>query len=177
MRPCIVRDSPDGVKEGMALNRALLVLMALGRTLAPAGQGITNFSGTWEIDRSRSKIVSSDRLIGGSLIQIIQHNEPQINVVRITRGPGGDTRLDLHLRTDGVPQVNTVDEQELSFQTRWKRDRLVSNIKPRESGDASWITETWSLSSDGNSLTVELNIRAEKGRIKERLVYRRTHYE
>ena len=159
----------------MAQTIRILVFIRLTSALSFAQARKPNFSGRWQVDRSRSEITSPDKLQGGSIIQLIEHKEPMVAITRITRGTSGEERLDIHLITDGAKRIKKVEDHELSFRTRWVGNRLVTSIRPIDSGSSGWIVEVWSLSKDGAALTVELHLRGDKNRIREKLVYGRMH--
>lgn len=158
----------------MARSTRILVFIVLISALSFAPRK-PNFSGRWHIDRTRSEITSSDKFRDGSIIQVIEHKEPMIAVTRITRGSSAEERLDIHLITDGREKINKVGDEELSFRTRWEARRLVTTIRPSNSGSSSLMVETWSLSKDGDTLSVELQILGEKNSTRQKLIYRRTH--
>lgn len=151
----------------------VLVLAVLTSTLSFAQTRRPNFSGRWQVDRSRSEVTYPDKLRGMSIIQLIEHKEPIVTITRITRGSSGEERLDIHLITDGSKRINKVEDHELSFRTRWEGSRLVITIRPITSGTPAVIMEVWSLSKDGDWLTVELHLQGEKDRGREKVVYRR----
>jgi hypothetical protein len=159
----------------MAALTRILVFIVLISALSFAPARKPNFSGRWQIDRTRSEMTSSDKLRGGSIIQVIEHKEPMLAVTRITRGSNTEDRLDIYLITDGTEKINKAGDQELSFRTRWEASRLVTTIRPLSSASSSFLMETWSLSKDGETLTVELQLLGEKNRNRQKLVYRRTH--
>lgn len=160
------------MKRLSALKALMIVALAPAILLGQAQK--PDFSGHWELDRSKSKIVSPDKLRAGSIQQVIEQRGAKIKVTRIIHSDDREQKLDLQLATDGSKQINKVEGRDLRFRTLWSGSRLVIVIETIEAEAALKIREVWSLSADGNTLTIELRLPGGKYGVREKLVYVRS---
>ncbi len=150
-----------------------MILIALTFASPMAQTRKPDFSGHWELEKAHSVVVSPDKLQAGRILQTVVHREPKLNVTRITIDDQGEKRLDFQLETNGAKKVNKVEDHDLSFISRWQGGRLITIIRQVGAEDFGEIREQWSLSRDGNTLTIELQAPNGKDVIREKLVYAR----
>jgi hypothetical protein len=181
------------MKRYFLLFSAVLVFSAVS-----FGQGTANYSGTWELDVSKSKLDQRMRVEGMTLT--VAHNEKDISVTTVTKrgempaggagrgGGGGMGRGGGGFGGDGT-MVYTLDGKgtkaqvgsgqfagEATLKGKTEKDgklRLsVERTVNTPMGSANVVTrETWSLSPDGNTLTVKRDIESPMGGISSTMVF------
>jgi hypothetical protein len=121
-----------------------LALLAVGLTAGGlvAQSKKPDFSGQWEIDKEKSTrpdVVS----------ETIDHKEPK---VVITSTPTNGDSFTIRLTTDGKEILNIVGGREMTAQTRWEGDKLVTLVRDPK---GMQFSEVRSLSEDGRVQTIE----------------------
>ncbi len=140
-----------------------------------------DFSGTWELDRSKSEFgLFSDRpLSKADSTLVVEHRDPELKIRRTLGLNGQEEVKDFAYYTDGRGETNqaTLGVGEVKSKTRWDGDEIVSEarIKRRGQGGAYElkVTQKWQVSSDGKTLTNTTDISNEAGAQQVKLVYRR----
>jgi hypothetical protein len=126
--------------------RRPLAFVLLGLTLAAgalfAQSKKPDFSGEWktEADKSTRADVTAET---------IDHSEPK---VVITTTPTNGSSFSVRLTTDGKDNLNIIGGREMTAQTKWEGEKLVTLI--RDPHGMQFI-EVRSLSQDGREQTVE----------------------
>lgn len=135
-------------------NTGLIAVVAL--TAALPLFALTNFSGTWELNVSKSKNIG---MMGQmKLVATIHQTTDEILITNASTFNGkegtGEIRLDLNGRS--VPNKNPM-EAEAQTLTKWDGPKLVTTWSSPGSiaGTTSVRIETRWLSVDGRTLTVE----------------------
>jgi hypothetical protein len=152
--------------------RLAAVLVAAQVTLI--GAQAADFSGTWKLDPSRSRLPSGPALAGltgagapavlhithpanGTLVVESQVNESHARVYV----PGGKTTTPVFVGQSGA----------VSMASRWERRALVAEGRLESAaGAATAVKEVFALSADGQTLTIEVAL----GQSSSTLVYART---
>jgi hypothetical protein len=132
---------------------ALLSLTCL-LSVAAAQQTKPNFSGSWKLDLSRSKV--SAQHPHASDEYRIDHKEPRLTIVHISLGHSDTYRY----VTDGNERVANSSEQDGVTQAKaqWDDNVLVIEKRQRFKGqDFSW-TMTYAFSPDGKSLVIHEHV-------------------
>ncbi len=134
-----------------------------------ASQSKPDLSGTWVLDKSKSK---PGKKTGGLTLIISQH-ESEIRITRKSTLDGNEKNHELLYYSDGRGEKNpTLVRDELTGSdfvgttTKWEKNRLVMKaMYQRKSPKGSFemeMTEQWGLSSDGTMLTKTTKIDAPK---------------
>ena len=110
-----------------------------------------NFSGTWKLDKGKSKW-GSPRMAPSSLVETIDHKDPTLIITRVEVSDRGESTQLLKLTTDGIENTNIVGSYAFRSQSVWDGDKLVTTIR---GGRGMQLTETRALSVGGMSQTVE----------------------
>ncbi len=148
-----------------------------------AGEEVVDFSGRWVVDQKRSDPGEGRREVSPSELEIEQE-ENRLIVERSAVSPEGRREvLTEEYTLDGETNVNTgMRGQEIRSTVRWSDDRealifeTTQRIEPRGRRDQvreMEATEIWSLSDDGDTLTVEITRQTQRGQMKRRIVYNR----
>jgi hypothetical protein len=161
----------------MRRSSAVAVVLALDVAVALA-QARPDFSGTWTLDPSRSRVVDAAGLAGlsaagapgrlhitqpanGTLVIESQINEGHARLYR----PGSSISTPVTLGQTGS----------VAMTSRWKGRALVSEgTRESAGGVATQVEEVVSLSSDGRTLTIEVTTTAGGDRSASTLAYTRT---
>ena len=138
------------------------LLFVLMLTFAAFGQAETSlsrkkdkpdFSGTWILDRTKTKKVDYD------LTLIVVHREPELKVTGKFDSKGVKKTEERIYFTDGrrTPDVRT-DYFDCSHETRWAGRNIFHKIIESSigGGDERFKTEEWKLSKDGKDLIITL---------------------
>jgi hypothetical protein len=138
--------------------------VASGITLllfAVNGHAKPNFSGDWKMNPAKSDFGSMPAPT--SIVQKIVHNEPDIKVITTQVGEMGEFTADYSYTTDGKECVNKFRDIDRKSTLNWEGDTLVIESKMDVQGNAVGVTEKWSLSEDGKTLTVNRHFVGPQG--------------
>ena len=133
---------------------------------------LTAFSGTWRLDLAASRMGEGPRVPRWREDRI-RSAGAEVAVHMTSVRPRGDTlRLDYRYATGGE-SVNRMAGQEV--RTRGRRDgaALVFESEAQLALFKFEVSERWSLSADGGTLTQERMSRSPTGEERQRLVFRR----
>jgi hypothetical protein len=132
-----------------------------------------NFSGTWQIDLTKSEFGPMPP--PDSIVSIIDHKDPKIVVKTTQKGAQGEFSNERNITTDGKPNANKLKtpmgEQDVTSTTTWDGNQLVSSYKMEIQGTAVEFSDSWSLSDDGKVLTIAREIKSEQGPMSQKMVF------
>lgn len=174
--------------EGNYLKRILLLLLVLSFVIPCSAQDKKHsnqpkpdFTGTWELDQSKS-VSSSGPRAKGSVRLTISHKEPELKIMRRGVTDGKEFNSDSVFYTDNRGETNpsvfqtafgmgasgsSAKSDELKSKTMWDGNKLVSrsSIRYVVSGYSVMllVAEKRELSSDGKTLTITMNFNAPTG--------------
>ena len=123
-----------------------------------------DLSGTWVLDRVKSKIDEREFRKNGSITLIVSHHEPEIKVTRKLTLNGRQQTQELVYYSDGRGELNPefnrnylTGKDVVRTTTKWEKGKLiVKAIYRRKSPEGIFEMETfekWEVSSDGTTLT------------------------
>jgi hypothetical protein len=113
-----------------------------------------NFSGIWRIDSLKSNF---GRFVVPVAIKIVQATD-SINIERTMHTGRGDTRyVTDKLPLDGKPMMKTIGTANSSVSMKWSGQALVemARFHDDKTNSTYQATETWSLSPDSKTLTID----------------------
>jgi hypothetical protein len=164
--------------------KTLLGLTSVGLAVVLVNaQGNANFSGTWILDKTQSDVSQlmgisedSEKLRDASMTMVIDQQGTGLKVTRIVKTPG-EERKEIHTyKTDGSETTNTGFRGE-TVVTRafWEGDKLavvstrtlrvlLKDITVESRG-------VWSLSLDGQILTIAAQVNRPRGKQQVRAVF------
>jgi hypothetical protein len=136
--------------------RSTLAAVALAVLAAPApaslhAQQVPNLSGTWvlQTDKSDFGMMPAPK----SRIDVIDHQEPKLNIKRTVSTSAGDTTSsNLIYQVDGKPYKNMVGPNELSSILHWEGTTLVMATTVETPNGTVTITDRYTLSADGKTI-------------------------
>lgn len=127
---------------------AVMISSGLGGMPNPA---IPNLTGTWVLqiaDSDFGMVPPPD-----SRIDVIDHREPHLAVQRTTSAQGTTTVADMTYAVDGKPHKNNAGTTELTSTLHWEGEVLVMVTTTQAPQGELVITDRYSLSPDGQTLT------------------------
>lgn len=134
-----------------------LILMFCLTVLAAFGAERTNFAGSWQFNPEKSKNVGMMSQM--KLMQTIGQSETAVDVTSHSTFQGKDDDSTTHFDLTGKPATNlTPMGGPAETITKWQTGKLVTTWTSESAvagGPKVVRTETWSLSPDGRTMTVE----------------------
>lgn len=130
---------------------ALLAVLTFGVPAVGSAQTVPNLSGTWvmQADKSDFGMMPGPQ----SRTDIFDHQEPKLTIKRTTTSPNGESSSTLVYAVDGKPYQNTVGANEITSTLNWDGATLVS-VSTLSTGQGEvTITDRFTLSADGQTLT------------------------
>ncbi|MGQ0702699.1 MAG: hypothetical protein ACT4PM_06165 [Gemmatimonadales bacterium] len=132
-----------------------LAALALGVPDASA-QSVPNLSGTWVFHRELSDLGGMEALTPQSRTDVWDHQEPKLTIKRTTTSATGEsTTTTLVYAIDGEPHKNMAGPTEVTSRLRWEGAALVSVSTIQDPQGEVTITDRYSRSEDGKTLTQE----------------------
>ena len=137
---------------------AIVVLLVMGIGIA---QAKPNFSGSWKMNIAKSEFGPMPP--PSSVVQKITHNDPKLTVDSTSVGERGEFTTNYAYTTDGKECVNQIRNFEMKSTVKWDGDTLVIESKMDFQGNAATMSEKWTLSEDGKTLTVNRHFSSPQG--------------
>ncbi len=154
----------------MRLFRRVAAAAALAVAIAASADAQTrpNLSGTWVLQAAQSEF--GQLPAPESRTDVIDHREPRLTITRTAVAQGQESRLDLVYVVDGEPHRNTAGGAELVSRLHWDGAALVMvSIASAPQGQVT-ITDRYTLSEDGRTLTQARTIGIEGQELTQRMV-------
>jgi hypothetical protein len=143
------------------------VALSAGTVLA---QSKPNFSGEWTLVPAKSEFGMMPA--PSSATQKVTHNEPQLKVVSTQTGDQGTRTIESSYTTDGKECVNAGPMgMELKSKLKWDGSALVIDSNVDVQGNAVTITNRWTMSEDGKTLTVNTHFASPMGEGDAKMVF------
>ena len=160
---------------------AIVAILSLGHFASGAATEKPNFSGTWELDATKSEGIPE----GMQQVLTVKQVDDRIDVEIKMSGPQGDRTL---------PDAYIVNGKEVEFKppvvsggnpkggkrvSTWAKDGAGFDVQEQavidgpEGADEVKGKRTWRLSPDGKVLTMELDMVGKGGAIKSKRVFNR----
>lgn len=129
-----------------------------------------NFSGTWTLNVSKSEFGA---LPGpSSRTDVIEHSDPVFKDTVKQESAQGPQTLTLTYTTDGKEATNEQGPMTVKSNLSWDGDNLVIDSKTNVQGNDVTIRQVWTLSADGNTLTVNAHLAAAAlGETDQKMVF------
>ena len=139
-----------------------------------------DFSGTWTYNESKS-VIPEGRFRGAALKLVNTQDQNNLNIERTSKGrDGAERKTNEKLTLDGKVCENPGFQNNIKKSTAtWSPDLKKLNISSvmtfTREGETMEMksTETWSLSEDMLTLTIEITSSTPGGEIKQTVVYDR----
>jgi hypothetical protein len=82
----------------------------------------------------------------------------------------GEVTAELKYSTDGKETTNTVRGNEVKSTAKWEGDELAIAGKAQFNGADVTLTDRWSLSADGKTLTILRHVNSPMGETDQKIV-------
>jgi hypothetical protein len=142
----------------------LFALVAMWNT----AQAKPNFTGEWKLNLSKSEFGPIPA--PNSRTDKITHEEPNVKVSTSSSTPNGDFTAELKYTTDGKESTNEIRGNTIKSSAKWEGDALVINSKGSFGGNDLTITDKWTLSEDGKTLTIGRHFVSSQGELDQKVV-------
>ena len=146
-----------------------ITLLSVGTLFA---QSKPNFSGEWKMVPGKSDFGMMPAPTAGT--QKIAHNDPELKVVTTDTGDQGTFTTENAYTTDGKECVNKGRIGDVRSTLKWDGNALIIDSKVDFQGNAVAITNRWTLSDDGKTLTMNVHFASGMGDGDARIVYEKT---
>lgn len=120
-----------------------------------------NFTGDWKMNPAKSNFASlpqPDKLVR----KIVQH-DTHLKIKTTQFGQQREIVTDLAYTTDGAECKNVIRGQPVTGSARWDGDTLLIESKREVQGSEIVQRESWSLSADGQTITIANNVQTPQG--------------
>ena len=127
-----------------------------------------NFSGDFKLNISKSDF-------GGmpsptSLSMTLTHEDPKLKSVVKQSGEMGDFEMEANYTTDGKECTNEIFGSPYKSVLTWDGDILLIESKGKFGDSDFSISDKWSLSADGKTLTINRNFKSGMGDAVQKMV-------
>ncbi len=86
----------------------------------------------------------------------IAHSDPDLRQeIVVTKREGSEERITFHCRTNGEPDQCRLNEEEVQGRAHWQEDELMIELWMQHGERELYLCDCWSLSPDGQMLTME----------------------
>lgn len=143
------------------MTKTLLAIAAFAALATAADK--PNFSGSWKMDPDKSTFGPIPPPT--SMSRKIDHNDPALNFVEERSAAQGDQTLTFKYTTDGKETTNELMGNPVKGTANWDGSALVIAMKADFGGNEIKLTDKWTLSDDGKTLTDAQHIVAPQGEI------------
>ena len=151
----------------MTSRRLVVALLILGLAAIPA-LAAPNLSGTFKLNVSKSDFGQAPP--PNSMTRTVTHAEPKLKVVTRQSSDMGDSEFEANYTTDGKECTNVMRGNPIKSTVKWDGDTLLVNSKSSYNGNDITITDKWSLSADGKTLTILRHFASSMGEMDTKLV-------
>ena len=151
-----------------SLTRAALSLLFVLLAIPAVAQSVPNLTGTWVLDVSRSDFGMMPAPAGRT--DVIDHKEPALVIKRTTTTPNGEVASTLTYAVDGKPYVNKAGNNDISSVLKWEATTLVVVSTAQTPNGEATITDRFSLSGDGKTLTQQRAISIQGQELAQTMV-------
>ena len=153
-----------------SMRAAALLAIAIAVPAVSAAQQVPNLSGTWvlQADKSDFGMIAAPQ----SRTDVIEHQEPKLTIKRtVVTTVAGESTLNLVYVVDGKPHKNMAGPTELTSTLSWEGRTLVtvSTVATDQAGQMT-ITDRFTLSEDGKTLTQQRTLSAQGQEAKQTMV-------
>ncbi|MGC9945206.1 MAG: hypothetical protein ABSF64_02315 [Bryobacteraceae bacterium] len=131
-------------------------------------QAKPNFSGSWKLNTAKSDFgampapdTRNDKIV---------HADPGLTDSFTQSGPRGELAAEMKYSTDGKETTNSLRGNQIVSIAKWEGDELVIAAKTSMQGADITFTDRWSLSADGNTLTIQRHAVSPLGETDQKIL-------
>lgn len=130
-----------------------------------------NFTAVWKLNIGKSNF--GPMQAPQRRFDKIDHHEPTLRVTSTQVTDAGEDTVSAEFTTDGKENTNTVHGNEAKSRLRWEGPALVIVTVVSMAGAEVTLTDRWTLSTDGKTLTMERHYGGPEGEAKATYVLER----
>ncbi len=152
----------------MLHTRRLAAVCASFLLLTAAAWAAPNFSGTWKLNSAKSdfgQMPAPDKWDS-----VVEHNDPDLKVTTTMAGQMGERTTEATYKTDGTETEADRGQWSAKSTAKWEGNVLNIVSKAKTQMGELTITEKWSLSEDGKSLTINAKWSSDRGEFETKRV-------
>ena len=150
--------------------RKLFAFLAVLALAAMPALAITNFSGDWKLNVSKSSF--GQMPAPNSMTQKITHADPKLTVAMKQSGDMGDFDMQASYTTDGKECTNQgFGGSPMKSVVKWDGDTLMIETKGQFGDNEFTMSEKWVLSADGKMLTITRTFKSAMGEGEQKMVF------
>ena len=131
--------------------------------------GKPDYSGHWVIDLAKSDFGMMPP--PDKMERDIDHKDPQLAIKTLQKSERGEFTTDSKYTTDGNEATIQVRGRDAKVIAKWVAGKLEVNTKSEFNGMEFTQNETWTLSSDGKTLTIDNVIKAPQGEFAVKSIF------
>jgi len=121
-----------------------------------------NFNGTWKLDASKSNL--GPMPAPASMTRKVEYADPNLTVTEArSGGVQGDQSATMKFTTDGKETTISLFGNDAKAVAAWEGEALVIKFKANIQGNDLNLTQKWTLSDDGATLTDNWHVAAPQG--------------
>ncbi|MEW6455821.1 MAG: hypothetical protein AB1410_03785 [Acidobacteriota bacterium] len=133
-----------------------------------------DLSGTWLLNKTESQL--SGMMIPDNIEMVISHQEPKINIQKIIYVMGQERTQNLSYITDGSETKSEGPRGGTRIsKSHWEGEKLIVESTMTVSTPRGEFTseskETWALSSDGKTLTIDIITKNPRGESTQKQIF------
>lgn len=147
----------------------LSALLTVGFLSNGAANAAPNLTGEWKLNTAKSAYGPFPA--PQMMIRKVKHSEPSLSMSTYQKGAQGELNSELSYTTDGKLCVNKVRGGEAKGTAKWEGGKLVIESSQEVQGAALKSRETWSLSGDGKTLTIDGHLTLPQGEFDVKQVF------
>lgn len=147
----------------------MVMLFGMAAVLA-AVEPKPNFSGEWKMNAEKSDF--GPLPAPKSRTDKIDHQEPNLKIVRTQASLQGESVSELNCTTDGRECASEIRGVSLTLKVtvRWDGDALAFDSQGTFNESVVQIKEKWMLSQDGNTITISRRLASQQGEAHQTIV-------
>lgn len=128
-----------------------------------------DYSGHWVVDLAKSDFGMMPP--PSKMERDIEHKDPDMNIKSLQVGERGEFKTESKYTTDGKEATIKMRNREAKVKAIWDGTKLKVNSRIEFSGSEITQDETWIISEDGKTLTIENAIKAPQGEFTTKSVF------
>ena len=144
--------------------KPVIAALAVALPLAAA----PNFSGSWMLNISKSQYGQFPA--PEVMMRTVTMQGAELKMSTYQKGAQGEVTTELKYTTDGKPSVNGAN----TGTAAWYGDTLVIESSREAQGAKLSQRDSWTLSPDGKTLTVETHVKLPNGEFNVKQVFEKT---
>lgn len=128
-----------------------------------------DYSGHWVVDLAKSDFGMMPP--PSKMERDIEHKDPDMSIKSLQVGERGEIKTESKYTTDGKEATIKMRNREAKVKAIWDGAKLKVNSRIEFNGSEITQDETWIISEDGKTLTIENAIKAPQGEFTTKSVF------